>query len=151
MTSSTPNTTLSVGLKPGQEAFDPATQRAGIVAAIYPARDLLFEYRVRGEFVAFLRPVGGGPEWWADPSTLQWPPMRIDLRSCVFCGVLTDRDRVMVGVVGGDPAHGWTGYACRFCVGERDLAPLDLGQVIDLVSSSSPSSAAIAASETNAA
>ncbi|WP_055547491.1 hypothetical protein [Streptomyces sp. NBRC 110028] len=58
---------------PGQVAYDPASGRTGVVQAVHPAAELIFDHQVTGHRVAFLRPERGGVEWTADAATLLFP------------------------------------------------------------------------------
>lgn len=59
---------------PGQEAYDPISDRTGVVQAIHPTTELLFDHKMTGHLTAFLRPARGGVEWTADAATLLFPP-----------------------------------------------------------------------------
>ncbi|MDX3231093.1 hypothetical protein [Streptomyces sp. ME19-01-6] len=58
---------------PGQEAYDPISGRTGVVQAIHPTTELLFDHKMTGSLTAFLRPARGGVEWTADAATLRSP------------------------------------------------------------------------------
>ncbi|MGY0058242.1 hypothetical protein ACWY4P_17090 [Streptomyces sp. LZ34] len=58
----------------GQEAYDPISGRSGVVQAIHATTELLFDHKMTGSRVAFLRPARGGVEWTADAATLRFPP-----------------------------------------------------------------------------
>ncbi|GHJ31546.1 hypothetical protein TPA0910_59790 [Streptomyces hygroscopicus subsp. sporocinereus] len=58
---------------PGQVAYDPASGRTGVIQAVHSVAELLFDHRMTGPRVAFLRPEGGGVEWTADAATLRFP------------------------------------------------------------------------------
>jgi len=58
---------------PGQVAYDPASGRTGVVQAVHPAAELIFDHQVTGHRIAFLRPERGGIEWTADAATLRFP------------------------------------------------------------------------------
>lgn len=58
----------------GERAYDPATGRTGVVMGVHSRRDLLYDDRdVHAPCIAFLRPEGGGLEWEADASALEYP------------------------------------------------------------------------------
>ncbi|MFD8867286.1 hypothetical protein ACFV1F_23565 [Streptomyces sp. NPDC059590] len=59
---------------PGQQAYDPISDRTGVVQAIHATTELLFDHRMTGSRVAFLRPARGGVEWTADAATLRFSP-----------------------------------------------------------------------------
>lgn len=61
------------GPRPGQHAYDPHTDRVGVLQSIHGVEDLLFDPGVDGKRVAFLRPEGGGVEWTADADGLRFP------------------------------------------------------------------------------
>jgi len=61
------------GLRPGQNAYDAATGRVGVLQAICHINELVFEHGMSGPLVAFLRPVKGGQEWTTDPENLRCP------------------------------------------------------------------------------
>ncbi|GAA1091573.1 MULTISPECIES: hypothetical protein [Streptomyces violaceusniger group] len=58
---------------PGQVAYDPVSGRTGVVQAVHGVAELLFEHRMTGDRVAFLRPERGGVEWTADVAALRFP------------------------------------------------------------------------------
>ncbi|WP_431774971.1 hypothetical protein [Streptomyces cucumeris] len=58
---------------PGQVAYDPASGRTGVVQAVHPVAELLFDHRVTAQHIAFLRPERGGVEWTADATALRFP------------------------------------------------------------------------------
>ncbi|MCT2591060.1 hypothetical protein LHJ74_14265 [Streptomyces sp. N2-109] len=55
-----------------QLAYDPARDAEGVVHAVFRREELLFDPKVSGNRVAFLRAERGGPEWTADADAL-WP------------------------------------------------------------------------------
>lgn len=55
---------------PGQLAYDPASGQLGVLQSVHPRRELLFDPKVAGTRIAFLRPEGGGPEWTANADDL---------------------------------------------------------------------------------
>ncbi|AJZ85929.2 hypothetical protein AS97_35290 [Streptomyces sp. AgN23] len=61
------------GPQPGEEAYDAAAERTGILQAICDADELAFDHRMPGPLVAFLRPQRGGQEWMTDSRNLQFP------------------------------------------------------------------------------
>ncbi|MEU9796509.1 hypothetical protein AB0E27_39140 [Streptomyces sparsogenes] len=60
------------GPKRGQKAYDAATGRIGVLQAICGIDELLFEHRMPGPLVAFLRPEKGGREWMTDLRNVQF-------------------------------------------------------------------------------
>ncbi|MBO3676689.1 hypothetical protein [Streptomyces sp. NEAU-YJ-81] len=58
---------------PGQMAYDPVSDRTGVVQAVHSAAELRFDHRMTGDRVAFLRPERGGIEWTADAAALRFP------------------------------------------------------------------------------
>jgi hypothetical protein len=61
------------GPEPGQQAYDMASERFGILQAIHRRSELLFAHRLTAERIAFLRPLRGGVEWLADADDLRIP------------------------------------------------------------------------------
>ncbi|MEU5643280.1 hypothetical protein [Streptomyces milbemycinicus] len=61
------------GPKVGQEAYDTATGRMGVLQAIHDVSDLAFDHAMPGPRVAFLRPAEGGEEWLTDPGNIRFP------------------------------------------------------------------------------
>ncbi|MEU5030316.1 hypothetical protein [Streptomyces milbemycinicus] len=61
------------GPQVGQEAYDAATGRVGVLQAIHDVSELAFDHKMSGPRVAFLRPAQGGEEWLADPGNVRFP------------------------------------------------------------------------------
>ncbi|MDT0545561.1 hypothetical protein [Streptomyces lonegramiae] len=61
------------GPKVGQEAYDAATGRVGVLQAVCHVDDLIFDHRMPGPRVAFLRPAEGGREWMTDAENVKFP------------------------------------------------------------------------------
>ncbi|MDT0545912.1 MULTISPECIES: hypothetical protein [unclassified Streptomyces] len=61
------------GPKVGQEAYDAATGRVGVLQAVCHVDDLAFDHGMPGPRVAFLRPAGGGREWLTDAGNVRFP------------------------------------------------------------------------------
>ncbi|MBL1116418.1 hypothetical protein JK364_29080 [Streptomyces sp. 110] len=61
------------GPQPGQEAYDAAAERTGILQAICDVDELAFDHRMPGPLVAFLRPEKGGQEWATDSGNVKFP------------------------------------------------------------------------------
>ncbi|MEU5639583.1 hypothetical protein [Streptomyces milbemycinicus] len=61
------------GPKVGQEAYDAATGRVGVLRDVCHVDDLIFEHRMPGPRVAFLRPAEGGREWMTDAGNVRFP------------------------------------------------------------------------------
>ncbi|WP_432587828.1 hypothetical protein ABVG11_21250 [Streptomyces sp. HD1123-B1] len=59
--------------RPGQEAYDTATGRVGVLQAVCDVKELIFDHRMPGPRVAFLRPVRGGQEWTTDFQNVTFP------------------------------------------------------------------------------
>jgi hypothetical protein len=60
------------GPRVGQEVYDAATGRVGVLQAIHDVGNLAFDHRMPGSRVAFLRPVEGGEEWLTDPGNVRF-------------------------------------------------------------------------------
>ncbi|MGY0059847.1 hypothetical protein ACWY4P_25440 [Streptomyces sp. LZ34] len=60
------------GPQVGQEAYDAATGRVGVLQAIHDVGELAFDHKMSGPRVAFLRPVEGGEEWLTDPGNIRF-------------------------------------------------------------------------------
>ncbi|MDT0549637.1 MULTISPECIES: hypothetical protein [Streptomyces] len=56
----------------GQEAYDAATGRVGVLQAVCHVDDLIFDHRMPGPCVAFLRPAEGGREWMTDAGNVKF-------------------------------------------------------------------------------
>ncbi|MEU0811405.1 hypothetical protein [Streptomyces sp. NPDC005970] len=61
------------GPKVGQEAYDAATGRVGVLQAVCHVDDLIFDHGMPGPRVAFLRPAEGGREWMTDAENVKFP------------------------------------------------------------------------------
>ncbi|ADI09435.1 hypothetical protein SBI_06315 [Streptomyces bingchenggensis BCW-1] len=61
------------GPKVGQEAYDAATGRVGVLQDVCHVDDLIFDHRMSGPRVAFLRPAEGGREWMTDARNVRFP------------------------------------------------------------------------------
>ncbi|WP_238545414.1 MULTISPECIES: hypothetical protein [Streptomyces] len=61
------------GPQVGQEAYDAATGRVGVLQAIHDIGELAFDHKMSGPRVAFLRPAEGGEEWLTDPGNVRFP------------------------------------------------------------------------------
>ncbi|WP_055413975.1 MULTISPECIES: hypothetical protein [Streptomyces] len=61
------------GPKVGQEAYDTATGRVGVLQDVCHVDDLIFDHRMSGPRVAFLRPAEGGREWMTDAENVKFP------------------------------------------------------------------------------
>jgi len=61
------------GPRPGQDAYDAATGRAGVLQAVCHISELAFDHGMPGPLVAFLRPEKGGQEWTTDPGNIRFP------------------------------------------------------------------------------
>lgn len=61
------------GPQPGQEAYDAATGRIGVLQALCDVDELAFDHEMSGPLVAFLRPEEGGQEWTTDSRNVQFP------------------------------------------------------------------------------
>ncbi|MGY0059276.1 hypothetical protein ACWY4P_22435 [Streptomyces sp. LZ34] len=57
----------------GQEAYDAATGRVGVLQDVCHVDDLAFDHRMSGPRVAFLRPAEGGREWMTDAENVRFP------------------------------------------------------------------------------
>ncbi|MET7906573.1 hypothetical protein ABZ710_38075 [Streptomyces anthocyanicus] len=73
MSANTPPGTPYTGPQPGQEAYDAATGRLGILQAICDIGELIFDHQMPGPLVAFLRPEEGGQEWTTDAGNVKFP------------------------------------------------------------------------------
>lgn len=61
------------GPQPGQEAYDAATGRIGVLQALCNVDELAFDHEMPGPLVAFLRPQKGGQEWMTDSRNVRFP------------------------------------------------------------------------------
>ncbi|MEU1803649.1 hypothetical protein [Streptomyces sp. NPDC019937] len=61
------------GPKRGQEAYDAATGRIGVLQDVCHVDVLAFDHQMPGPLVAFLRPQKGGQEWMTDSKNVQFP------------------------------------------------------------------------------
>jgi hypothetical protein len=61
------------GPKVGQEAYDAATGRVGVLQDVCHVDELAFDHRMPGPRVAFLRPAEGGREWMTDARNVEFP------------------------------------------------------------------------------
>ena len=61
------------GPKHGQQVYDAATGRTGVLQDVCHVDVLAFDHKMTGPRVAFLRPVGGGLEWMAEARDVQFP------------------------------------------------------------------------------
>lgn len=61
------------GPQPGEEAYDAATGRLGVLQAVCDVDELFFDHQMPGPLVAFLRPQRGGQEWMTDSRNVQFP------------------------------------------------------------------------------
>ncbi len=61
------------GPQPGERAYDPFTDRIGVLQSVHSVEDLLFDPEVDGKRIAFLRAEGGGIEWTANADGLRLP------------------------------------------------------------------------------
>ncbi|MER7790224.1 hypothetical protein [Streptomyces sp. NPDC097640] len=57
----------------GEEAYDAASGRVGVLQAVCHVDDLIFDHRMPGPRVAFLRPAEGGREWMTDSGNVKFP------------------------------------------------------------------------------
>jgi hypothetical protein len=60
------------GPKVGQEAYDAATGRVGVLQDVCHVDELAFDHRMPGPRVAFLRPAEGGREWMTDAGNVKF-------------------------------------------------------------------------------
>jgi hypothetical protein len=61
------------GPRVGEEAYDAATGRVGVLQDVCHVNDLAFDHRMAGPRVAFLRPAQGGREWMTDAGNVTFP------------------------------------------------------------------------------
>ncbi|MFF4475464.1 hypothetical protein ACFY1A_00250 [Streptomyces sp. NPDC001520] len=61
------------GPKRGQQAYDAATGRIGVLQDVCHVDVLAFDHKMEGPRVAFLRPASGGLEWMTDAKNVQFP------------------------------------------------------------------------------
>lgn len=61
------------GPQRGQEAYDAATGRTGVLQDVCHVDDLAFDHGMPGPRVAFLRPAEGGEEWMTDAGNVKFP------------------------------------------------------------------------------
>jgi len=61
------------GPQRGQEAYDAATGRIGVVQDLCHVDVLAFDHQMPGPLVAFLRPQKGGQEWMTDSRNVRFP------------------------------------------------------------------------------